>query len=350
MAHRPLLLLALLIWGFSTRTSFGQGEPSKKEKPENTTWSARIESDPEGKKIQGLVLPEGSLPVKLIPKDGKLRPFVELKGRFNRPGWKLLIDAPGKPVELPLKPDGSFTFYAILKARYSDIPFRAAGPGSEPAEFQPIKIYSPNAQEYRIGASLGEFSLAIGAGAFSYFQTGFGSFSSKNIMQEIGYISPSFMSRFGLAASFRSPLWTISSAPIDASPDLLKVNAELSYQMRPARAQPLTVYARAGGAYLTLLSYSNAFGFENLIAPSLGASAIWNENADEDYVALLRYTPLGSFLGPEWGIDFSLGYKWRLQNLHSMRVDLAYSGFRYYPVPGAQVRSSLYALMFSYIF
>jgi hypothetical protein len=341
------LLLALACGSLLPLASRAQ---SSKPSAESTTWSARIEQAPDGKRVGGLVLPEGSLPVKLVPKDGRLRPFVELSGRFQRPGWELFVDAPGKPVKVPVKPDGSFVIYAILKARYSDIAFRASGPGSEPAEFQPIKIYSPNAQEFRIGASIGEFTIALGLGAFSYFQSGFGDFSSKNVMQEIGYISPGFMSRFGLAASFRSPLWTISSAPIKASPDLVKADAELTYQMRPARTQPLTVLARAGGSYLTLLSYSDAFGFENLFAPSIGASAVWKESEDEDYVGLLRYVPLGGFFGPEWGIDFSVGYKWRLANLHSLRIDLLYSGFRYYPAPGAQVRSSLFGLMFGYVF
>lgn len=324
--------------------------PDQKTAPQKTTWTATILPFPTENPIQGLQLHEKNLSVQLIPRDEKLRPFVEVKGDFARTGWTLYVALGEKETPVKLSSDGKFRFFAILTSRYSDVSFVARGAAEGEVQNTKIQIFSPEAQEYRIGSDIGEFTLSIGGGSFSYFQTGFGNFASKNAVQEISYLSPTYFSTWNAIFTLRSPVWTVSSSPIDASPDLVRGNLDVKTHVWTAPTMPIKVGARAGLSYVNMLSYDAPFGFTSIFSPDMGVDAVYHIDDGQQAFLTLIYSPLGSLFGSEKCWELQAGYKFQLPNLHMMTASISSLSLAFKPVERAEVRARLLALMIGYSF
>ncbi|MEO5668371.1 MAG: hypothetical protein ABIR96_09950 [Bdellovibrionota bacterium] len=317
--------------------------------PQKTAWSAAILVQASEKPIATLEFPEKTLPVQLIPRDDKLRPFVELKGTYQHPGWTLFVQSPKGEEPVRMKADSKFQFYVILTSRYSNVNFIARGPNGE-VESNLVQLFSPEAQEYRIGTKIGDFTLNVGGGSFKYFQTGFGNFASKNAVQEIGYRSPPIFSNWGIIASLKAPVWTVSSSPIEASPDLIRANLDAVYRAFSFVNQPISVELRVGFTYLNLLSYDAPFGFNSLYAPDMGIGSKYVFNDVSEAFLNVVYSPLGGLFGAEKSWEIQTGYRMQLANLHHINFNISYVSLGYIPMPRAEVRASLLSLMAGYEF
>lgn len=90
--------------------------------PQKAIGSAQIvRSAPENKRIADIVFIETTIPVFLRPNDGRLRPLVEIHGRYNRPGWSLYIQK-SQLTESSVRTE--FTTFLYLNSNYSNIFFQ----------------------------------------------------------------------------------------------------------------------------------------------------------------------------------------------------------------------------------
>ncbi len=346
---RILGTLSLLMVFAPAAPTLAQSSGSASNSTQKTTWVATLKTLPSDNPIVGLEYTERALPVQMIARNGKLRPFVELKGSYTNPGWSLFVVSGSNEKPVPLKDDAKFQFFAILTSQNSDVTFVARGPdGATQTSY--LQVYSPEAQEFQIGSDIGEFTIGMGGGSFSYFQSGFGRFSSKNAVQELGYRTPNFLRHYVVSLSGRAPLWTVSSAPIKASPDLIRAKMELSYTGWQIPARSLTFDISLGVAYLNLISYDAPFGFNSLYSPNLGFGLTRKMSEGAEAQLFAAYSPLSGVLKLESVWEARLGYKLRLPNLHHIRFDLSFLRFSYSPVELATVAGNLLALTASYSF
>ena len=315
------------------------------EEPKKTNWTARVVPS-EGSKITGLQMTESNLPVVLAPGDSKLRPMIEVRGRFSREGWELNVDTPSGPKKVKFK-DGMFVVYAYLNSRFSDVTFVAKGP-NEKSETQKVMLYSPDAQEYRIGSDWGDVVLALGGGTLKYFQTGSGDFESKSAAQILSYSSPTFGARWNFGSSFRMSFWTVSSSPIHADPYFVQLKMNAGFLLGRSAGGHLKWKILGGGNYLTVFGHGAPFGFANLIAPDAGLRLLWLLADKHELVFGANFVPLGNGFDSQLGADVSMGYTYRLENLHFFETSLMYSKYSYVPQKNAKIRTSLLSLTFGY--
>jgi hypothetical protein len=363
MSPRSFLAQAILIAAGSVASL-----QSYSQNPAQT--SSRVEAESEGQKpnsnrstlaakvmdeasdsprIQNLVINSDPMPVTMIKRGRDLQPFVQLKGSFKRAGWTLSHQSGSETRSLALGADSSFSVFVILKAELNYVFLSATGPDGR-SEKQIVRIYSPDARPYKVGLNLGQFSLHAGGGAFSYFQTGFGNFESKNVVQELSYLSPIFFSRWAGALNFKSPIWTVSSAPIDASPDLLQANADIHYRAIDSNFLPYRLFFRAGMSYVTLLTYGAPFGFKNLFVPSVSSIFKYRTGAHTEIEFMARYFPLEGLLALTSGFDLEVSYNMKLANLHELKLKGGIARLSYKPEATADIRARLMILSVGYTF
>jgi hypothetical protein len=340
-----------LVGGLLWVSTFALGQESQPDDTDTQkVWGAKILTNESTTKISGLTFDDSkNLPVSMLPRDQKIRPYVKLTGMFRANGRKLSVLTGENLTEISVNPAGHFEVYALLNSKRSHVDFVATGDQGEP-EKERVIVFSPSAQEFRIATNLGEFWMGAGGGSFNYFQTGFGEFASKNVVQKLEYRSPRLYRRFGAKSSFRSPVWTVSSAPIQASPDLLNADLDLYYVGASSVTLPYKSVLSLGVSYFTLLSYGAPFGFSNLFVPSVAFEYHKRRNRYDSYVASARYMPIGGFLSSEYGLDLRVGYRMKLINLHELQVDLSWVKLSYVPIENAIIRARLLSLVASYKF
>jgi hypothetical protein len=320
----------------------------KKVEPKKANWSAEIirkQTEEDG--IQNLTFAQTKIPVTLMPSEEVLRPLVEIQGNYNRPGWRLfslkdlLIEShPGKT---------EFKLYAYLNSKSNQISLTAQGPDGE-TETEKVVIFAPEAQEYRIASPWGELLFSLGLSSLSYYQTGFGDFSSKTGIVSLTYTTPKWKLPLGVYSQLKTTQLTLSANPSNYGPQIIAGKLDATYLLPPKPTHKVHTRLVAGLTYLTLLSNGSPFGFANLIAPEFGARAFYPlKKKDSGFTGDLRIAPLGSLSGiAEYGIDLGLGWTTPLKNYHRIEVNLFYSDFAYQADSSTKIQTKLLSLTFGY--
>jgi hypothetical protein len=315
-----------------------------------TNWTAWILRDTRLKqRLTDLVFPTRELPVMLIPKEGKLRPLVNLRGYYNRPGWSLFTQ---DTLLLNSQQDRTqFGFFAYIKSRINEVLLTARGPNGE-IETEKIIISAPEAQEFRINSQWGEIMASLGISYLSYFQTGFGNFNSWAIILSGDYFTPKWNSRFGLTAGLNMTVFTFASEPAHNYPQILEGRIDGTYVLPSSPQYALQTTLVAGAGYLSMISNGSPFGFANLIVPEIGAQVSLPLSLRYDLVGQFRYIPIAGFspsaLVTQRGLETSLGGTLLLKNLHKIKVDLTISDYRYQPDNSTDLKTTLIYLRCGY--
>ncbi|MBS1963526.1 MAG: hypothetical protein JST04_15025 [Bdellovibrionales bacterium] len=313
------------------------------------SWSAELirTTDP-APAIPELVLFDKKLSVTLLPKNGKLRPSVDVRGAFDKPGWALYIGQT-KLMAPQQKGRQTFSIVAYLNGRTSDLTWTARGPNGEEIK-EKVVLLAPEAQEFRVGAVWGEASVFLGLTSFHYFQTQFGSFDSKTGMFGVRYDSPRGSSKFGLATDVNLTYFTLQASPSRYGPQTLAASIDGTYRpnwtLAQGRIQPT---AELGFHYITMLSNGFPYGFSNLIAPEIGMKWQFDVNPKTGWLFQLRYVPIaGLFSASEAEMNLLLGRIWTLASSHRVELDLGYWKLGYKPVESTVITNRLLYIRIGY--
>jgi hypothetical protein len=294
--------------------------------PRKTPWTAELFRETgSAPRIAGLIVDDSRVPITLLPKEGHLRPLIEIRGKLNRPGWDLAVE--GSPVAIE---DGRFAVHAFLKSRYAEISFAATGPRGE-RETERVIVLAPDAQEFRIAPAWGELLLSAGGVGIAYYQSGYGQFTSKAALLSAEYFSPPVGARWNLLASLGLTVGTFSAnAPY--GPAWLAASVDAAYLLTPDGSSRFQLSGLGGIGYLTMFSNGSPFGFANLIAPQLGARASFALGGASQLVGELRFAPLGGIFDvKQRGVDGIFGWNVKLPNLHRLELDFGVSDWTYLP-------------------
>jgi hypothetical protein len=306
--------------------------------PQKTLWVAHIlRRKSNDAIIKELDFPDLRVPVMLVAKDGDLRPTVAIKGKFDRPGWKLILQDENA---VNFAPDSAaFTIYAYLKGRINVVLLNAVGPQGE-KETESVYIYAPEAMEFHVVSAWDQILLSAGGSFLSYAQAGYGEYQALSALLSARYISPErWKSRFGLLAGADMTVLTAVSSPIDRGPQILEGKVDLTYLLKQDAAKRWRTLVLAGGSYLTMFSYGSPFGFSNLFAPELGIRSRYNVNPQASWIGEARFValaPPGTF--NQLGLNLGLAWSKLVSDSHRVELGLQYSAYVYEPEPSYPIR------------
>jgi hypothetical protein len=313
------------------------------------SWTADlIRSVPPPEQIVGLRLIDKKLSVTLLPKNGKLRPSVEVRGSFDHPGWALFI---GKTRLIAPQTSGNqnFSVVAYLNGRTSDVTWTAKGPKGEEV-IEKIVLLAPEAQEFRIGPQWGEASVFLGLASFHFFQTQFGSYDSSAGLFAVRYDTTKGVSPYGLTADIDLTYFTLVSKPAKYTPTTLAASVDATYRpswnFKDGSIQPTF---QVGLHYASMLANGFPYGFSNLIAPEFGLRVMVDVTPERSWLYQVRYVPIaGIFSLSEADLDLTVGWITTLENHHRVEVDLGYWKLGYKPEPSTVITNRLLYIRVGY--
>jgi hypothetical protein len=298
--------------------------------------------------ISGMAILNPNLSVNLAPTGEKLRPFVIIQGKYDRPQWRLFVNK----VELSRDPaTGAFSFYMVPVFDGSWVGLTALGPEGE-QEKEIIMIQAPEAREIRLlqPSRYGELTFFLGVSWNSYFQTGFGDFSSRTCQAEISYKTPEWHLPVGLLADVRGVIFTMSSTPKDLGPQFLNGSLDVSYAIAPYFRRPLRVMLMGGVKGLMMISNGSPFGFSSLLAPEIGAGIednwLWSSTLrfDGRFISLSK----GFIDFGQKGLDFGLSLSRPIHDSHRITLGLRFSDYDYLPESACRIRIGGFSVLVGY--
>ncbi len=293
---------------------------------EKTNWVAEVsrETDP-AKRIETVELIHQRIPVALRRKDGKLRPFVEIRALLKDSGSKVFIEDRDTLYPVTLKEGGMFVVFVYLNSIKSELNLQVLGSDGQTKKTEKFIVYAPDVQEYKIGKPWGLLVISPGGAVLRYKQTNFGDYASINGLVSATFESEPVFGKFSLAGDFALTLWTVRSSPTDTAPQLLGAHAHLLYALRDPKSR-LQVHPMVGVQYYTLFSNGSQLGFANLIAGGVGTK-IRYEFTDRARLTLQGfYAPLkGVFSLKDFGTETSLTASYKLENNHRVELGAVYS-------------------------
>ena len=287
------------------------------------------------------------IPVILVPRGDVLRPSVVLVGNYDRPGWKLY--AQGFSLLGRLPDPTAFKVFTLLSSALNRLTLTAVGPKGE-AESEEIMIAAPDAQEFRISPSWGEGIVSLGVGSYSYFQTGYGTFSSTPLLLRLTYTTPKWASPLGIYAEVQSSVFTLSSFPQGLTPQIVYGKLEGTYLLGASPLSTFRFSLSGGVTYLTMFSNGSPFGFSNLLGPIVGMRTYYILSANSGFTGKVDYAPLASpFDFTQRGIEAKVGWTTRLSNAHRIEFDLTLSNYYLLePDNVTKIQSNLWGLTLGY--
>ena len=293
---------------------------------EKTNWVAEVsrETDP-AKRIETVELIHQRIPVALRRKDGKLRPFVEIRALLKDSGSKVFIEDRDTLYPVTLKDGGMFVVFVYLNSIKSELNLQVLGSDGQTKKTEKFMVYAPDVQEYKIGKPWGLLVISPGGAVLRYKQTNFGDYASINGLVSATYESEPVFGKFSLAGDFALTLWTVRSSPTDTAPQLLGVHAHVLYALREPKSR-FQVHPMLGLQYFTLFSNGSQLGFANLIAGGVGTKLRY-EFSDRARLTLQGfYAPLkGVFSLKDFGTETSLTASYKLENNHRVELGAVYS-------------------------
>lgn len=277
-------------------------------------WTAHILRQSEVPKLEGLTFPDKKLVVRLIPKSDELRPLVELKGNFNRPGWTLLVYGQ-RPMTSANNPN-DFSVFAYLNSQVNEVTFEAKGPDGK-IESETLYLFAPEAQEFQVVSTWESIVLSAGVASFMYEQSFFGRFRSSSGFLRLNYDSPEASSHWGTLAQGQITVLNFASSPIQANPQVVDAHAALSYRLGWGEEGRYRHRIFVGADYSAVYSNGSPFGFAGLMAPEIGWATRYYEDSRNTYMGEFRWVLFGdSSLGDQRALH--AGLTW-IQTLKSLR-------------------------------
>lgn len=270
---------------FSVFISLTKAQAQAPKTAQKVTWVANILRQTETPQLQGLNFFSKSAPVVLIANENELRPLVEFKYKFERPGWKIQVQ--GQDGKLSGDDPTVFSVFAFLNSQISEITFTAVGPKGE-KESEVVYLFAPEAQEFQVVSTWSSLVGYFGLANLIYEQSGFGVLNAKSMMIGINYLSADSASLFGLLSGIQMTVATLSSEPIAANPQL--IDARVSGTMRLALREDTRWRYKLflGLSHTTLLSNGSPFGFSSLLAPEVGVLAQYYKTSRLSYLIEAR--------------------------------------------------------------
>ena len=313
---------------------------------QRTLWSAYILRRKTGEAvIEGLRVPARKIPVVLVSKEGRLRPVIEIKGIYDRKGWKLFVQ------NYPLRTSddvNDFKTFAYLNAKINQVALTAKGPNGE-VENETIYVYAPDAQEFEVVSNWDRVILTAGPSILSYSQTGYGNLTALTAAVSAQYATPpDRASRWGLFASadFTSLLF-MANRPIDSSPDMLQIKGDALYRLTSEKPHFWHIQALAGISYLTMFANGSPFGFSNLIVPEVGFRSRYLLSSKTALVGEVRALPIRGLFSQR-GYDLYLGWSHILTNFHRFEMGISVSDYYYASDSNTNIQYDLVTLKLGY--
>jgi len=284
-------------------------------------WVAHVLRQKELPQIQGLTFADKKLVVRLIPTQSELRPLVELKGRFVRPGWTLQIYGK-KPIASEKDPD-DFSVFAYLNSQVNQVTFEAKGPEGQ-VESETLYLFAPEAQEFQVVSTWESIILSAGAASFMYEQSFFGRFRSFSGLLRLNYETPTASSKWGAIAQAQMTVLSFASSPIQANPQVVDAHAAVSYRLGFGDQGLFRHQIFLGGDYSAVFSNGSPFGFGGLMAPEIGWVTRYYEDSRNSYTGELRWVLFrDSSLGEQRAIHGGLTWSQTLKSLRRRNLGLS---------------------------
>ncbi len=294
--------------------------------------------------IKNFSLTESRLPIVLVAKKDELRPTVTIRGKFERQGWKLLIEG-ATPVVFD-EGKTTFSIHAHLKGRINKMNLTAVGPNGE-RENEALYIYAPEAMEFKVVNAWDQILLSVGTSFLSYAQKGFGEYRSISGLLSARYNSPEkkltaesdLYSRIGLIANMDLTVLTLIASPVDRGPQLLEAKLDGTYQFDPDPYGRVQNQLLVGASYITMFNYGSPFGFSNLLAPEIGWRRRVLVSPVAAWVGEARFIGLSEFYTfNSLALNLSLAWSRLISDSHRLELGFSYSGYFYRPEPEIPVR------------
>lgn len=310
-------------------------------------WTAHVlRRKPEDRKITGFSVLADELPVMLVPKENKLRPFTEIPILFDHPGWILFA----QEQQVTEKSDGAskLKIPIYLNGRVNQVTLNAKGPDGE-SESETVYIVSPNAQEFAVVNPWDRVLVSVGMTNLNYFQTYYGTYTSTTGLVGVQYATPP-ETAYGFYSSMDITALTFDESPIKAGVEIVEAKADFALALKQNRlTSPWRHQLLAGASFLTMYANSAPFGFANLLAPEIGLRSRYIKNSKDAYIVDMRYIALDKPTDlSQGGINLSLAFSRILPSFHRIEPSFNYSRYFFTPETGKSVRVEVISLRIAY--
>lgn len=317
-----------------------------KEPVRQTNWVAHLlRRTPENLKLKSLEFISTKIPVLLIARPGNLRPLVEIRGKFVRPGWTL--HAQNSPVGQAAGV-ADFKFFAFLNGRINEVVLNAKGPNGE-IEEERIYLFAPEAQEFTLVSPWNSLVISAGLSSVDYTQTGFGNYLAYTSSLSARYSTFDGPNQLSYFASLDFTAFTLASQPQQSNPQFVEGRLDAAWMLPFVPNQPWKTQILAGGFYATMLANGSEIGFSNLIAPEVGLRTRYIISPFDALVSDFRLVILSSkFDFVDRGFSASLALSRNLINSHRIELGLYYSNTSYQASDTVRVSYGTLSLMLGY--
>lgn len=346
-------LTALWFVSIATNTdlAFAQSTPATstgdtQEPVRKTSWIAHLlRRTPDNLKLKTLEFSETQIPVLLIARPGNLRPLVEVKGKFGRPGWTLY--AQNSPVA-QASGSNDFKFYAFLNGRINEVVLNTKGPNGE-LEEERVYLFAPEAQEFTLVSPWNSLVISAGFSSVDYTQTGFGNYLAYTGSLSARYSTFDAPTQLSYYGSLDFTALTLASQPRQSNPQFVEARLDAAWMLPFAPNQSWKTQVLAGGFYSTMLSNGSVIGFSNLLAPEIGLRTRYILSPFDALISDFRFVMLSSnFDFVDRGFLASLTFSRNLINSHRMELGFNYSNTSYQASDTARVSYGVLSLMLGY--
>lgn len=311
-----------------------------------TSWLAHLlRRTPDNLRLKTLAFSETQIPVLLIARPGNLRPLVEVRGKFGRPGWILYVQ--NTPVAQAAGSD-DFKFHAFLNGRINEIVLTAKGPGGE-VEEERVYLFAPEAQEFTLVSPWNAIVVNAGFSSVDYTQTGFGNYLAYAASIAARYSTFDAPTQISYYGGLEFTALTLASQPEQSNPQFLEARGGAAWMIPFAPNQRSKSQILAGGFYATMISNGSQIGFSNLIAPEIGIRTRYILSPFDALISDFRLVVLNSeFDFVDRGYLASLTFSRNLINQHRIELGLNYSNASYQAGENARVSYGVLSLMLGY--
>lgn len=291
-------------------------------------WVAHLLREKKSKKvITNLNIEVNQLPVYLVPQGDLLKPLVQFKLSYLRPGWKLYLDGK-EAVRVTDVLTGEHGMTAYLKSRTSTVELSAVGPNGE-TETETLFIFAPEAREYKMGSLLDSILFTIGHSYLAYRQTSFGTFVSQALLVGAKYISPENGKKLRYFGDGFLTIYTYTSSPIKENPQFFEARGGVSYLVNLSPNPQYRTRFTLGVSTINLFSLGSPFGFSGLYGMNLGVRTEFYESAQKSYSGEFQITPYDGNLFEQRSIKLSVFYTKNLESLRRLQYGISYSNHQF---------------------
>lgn len=244
-------------------------------------------------RIRGLKWDDQELDLTRTDQKGRVKYLAELRGRFNRPEWTLLV---GHVIAHPSSSSGDFAVHLPVDRNVTPIRVIAVSDDGE-IETEWIAVHCPRLNDLQAGrASMPhswEFRGSIGPGFASYRQTNEPNVSETVIQAWLSVLRKFQNSPWRIQADAAGTAFALANG---GSPALGVYHLEgaAGYAFRIGSRWELTLGA---GAYYTTSDSTADLGFRNMAGPELTPSVTWSLENGREITADLRLAAVAASKG-----------------------------------------------------